>query len=584
MATETGSPQREPTPTAPSLAANPTAPNSLPQKRVLEDDHSPAVSSPLNPDIKPQSKVQIQPPDESQIMGREKRTKKESLKKRESKVPASGVASSRAGTPDAKQGPEPTPAETSPMRYKLASPKLSDFEPARGPIFVPHHEISSGADGSKIEFCETTEHVYNKKNFHYTHCIADPAFPSSFYYRQTEPEPYGPHMSFEDTATHIFFDKTGRHVSTDKGFRMSRANVAVREGRYYWECRITRGIPKTKGPENSEALPHVRVGWARREAVVDAPVGFDAYSYGIRDVAGQKVHMSRPKDFSPPGEDLREGDVIGLEIQLPSEILHRKIVQGKYNPAVDLLDEGHHTSAEEAPNIVRDRIPIRFKAHIYFEKIDYHTAKELDDLMNPSPMGSSGPVGSAEPPNPTHRFPNLRTLPNSHIKIYKNGVEMGTPFTNLLAFLPPASKPSPQPGAREGLDDGMLGYYPAVSVFRGGAAEVNFGPDFWYPPPGYEGGNTKGDVEMRDADQPAPQQKKVQFGGEPPVKSVDERYNDQIVEDIVYDIIDEVGFWMQDGGEVVDRVAEKAGDLGDSATGLVVAGGREEIKELVQDD
>lgn len=573
MATDAGTPQRELTPTAPPPAANPTAPNSLPQKRVLDDDHSPAVSSPLNPQANPPSKVQIQTPDESQTMGREKRTKKESLKKRESKGGAavSGVDSSRA-TPDPKhRDGDPSAAETSPMRYKLAPPKPSDFEPARGPIFVPHHEVPSGADGSTIEFWETTEHVYNKKNFHYTHCIADPNFPSSFYYRHTEPEPYGPHMSFEDTATHIFFDKTGRHITTDKGFRMARASVAVREGRFYWECRITRGLLKSKGPEDPDSHGHVRVGWARREASVDAPVGFDAYSYGIRDVAGQKVHMSRPKDFFPPGEDLREGDVIGLEIQLPSEHLHRKVVQGRYNPAVDLLDEGSHTLAEEAPNIVRDRIPIRFKAHIYFEKIDYHTSKELDDLMNPSPMGSSGPVGSAEPPNPTHRFPNLRSLPHSHIKVYKNGVLMGTPFTNLLAFLPPASKPSPQPGAREGLDDGMLGYYPAVSVFRGGAAEVNFGPDFWYPPPGYEQ-----DVEMKDADEAAPEQATARSGSTG-IKAVSERYDDQIVEDIVYDVIDEVAFWMQDGGKVVDRVAEKAGETAPAV-------GREEIKELVQDD
>jgi COMPASS component BRE2 len=253
-------------------------------------------------------------------------------------------------------------------------------------------------------------------------------------------------------------------------------------------------------------------------------------------------------------------------------------VQGRYNPAVDLVDEETTT---EAPNIVRDRIPIRFKAHIYFESVDYHTAKELDDLMNPSPMGSSGPVGSVEPPNPTHRCPNMRTLPNSHIKVYKNGALMGTPFTNLMAFLPPASKPLAQPGAREGLDDGMLGYYPAVSVFRGGAADVNFGPDFWYPPPGYEGGGGKGkDVEMRDADDG---EQPVQLGSSG-IRALSERYDDQIVEDIVYDVIDEVAFWMQDGGKVVAGRDEKVGDGAESVAGLAVGVGREEIKELVQDD
>ena len=283
--------------------------------------------------------------------------------------------------------------------------------------------------------------------------------------------------------------------------------------------------------------------------------------------------MSRPKDFFPSGEDIREGDVIGLEIQLPSERLHRKVVQGQYNPAVDLADEEIYGSAPapEASNIVRDRIPIRFKSHIYFEKIDYHTTKELDDLMNPSPMAAGG---SSDPPNPNHPIPALRTLPNSHIKIYKNGVLMGTPFTNLLAFLPPASKMTQQPPGRECLDDGSLGYYPAVSVFRGGAAELNFGPDFWHPPPGISsasGGKTNAeDVEMADAG-PAP----------PELMPISDRYAEQIAEDVVYDMIDEVGFLMQDGGKVVDRTGKD--DKASEAPGLVPVAS-EEIKELVQDD
>ncbi|KAJ9136498.1 Set1 complex component ash2 [Pleurostoma richardsiae] len=567
MATDSEAPKREATPTS--------APSSLPQKRVLEDDHVPAVSSPLNPDFK-SAKSQSQ--DENPAMAREKRTKKESLKKRESKGAPTGGDSARA-TPDPKQPQKKVkhapPAEVSPMRYKLPPPKPGDFEEARGPVFVSHHEVQ-GPAGEEIEFFETTEHVYNKKNFVYTHCIADPGFPSSFYYRSTEPEPHGAHMSFEDAATHMYFDKSGRHITTDKGFRMARANVAVREGRWYWECKITRGTLQEKPPAGSEqpdSHGHVRVGFARREASVDAPVGFDAYSYGIRDVSGQKVHMSRPKDFFPPGEEIREGDVLGLEIQLPSENLHRKVVQGNYNPAVDFVDEVSPNA--EAPNIVRDRIPIRFKAHIYFEKIDYHTTKELDDLMNPSPMSSSGPVQS-EPPNPNHPVPGLRTLPNSWIKVYKNGVLMGTAFDNLLVFLPPASKPAAQQDARDGLDDGMVGYYPAVSVFRGGAAEVNFGPKFWYPPSGYTDGQE--DVEMTGQDD-QPTNGQQPEGSSPGPSAISQRYDEQIVEDIVYDIIDEVDFWMKDGARIIDRTRR---DEKIEAVGMTA--GREEIKELVQDD
>ncbi|KAI1126294.1 hypothetical protein F5Y10DRAFT_245300 [Nemania abortiva] len=574
--------------------------SSIPQKRALEDDHAPPISSPLNPNPSSQ-----QSHDDPATTSREKpaRTKKETLKKRESKggigggigAGAGGGAGGNGGTDSSRATPDPkikdrVPSESSPLRFKLAPPKPSDFDPARGPIFTHHHDIPA-PDGAVLQFFETSEHVYNKKSYQYLHCIADPVFPSSFYYRQTEPEPYGPHISFEDASTHMFFDQSGRHVTTDKGFRMARANVAVREGTWYWECKVTRGILNSEaGTKNAgsskdaayqpESHGHVRIGFARREASLDAPVGFDAYSYGLRDVAGQKVHMSRPKDFFPPGEDIKEGDVIGLEIRLPSEHLHRKIVQGQYNPAVDLNEE--EDSIVEAANIVRDRIPIRFKAHIYFEKIDYHTTKELEDLMNPSPVGTSGQGGNrqGDKPNPNHNVPALRTLPNSYIKVYKNGVPMGTPFTDLFAFLPPASKPQVQPGAREGKDDGMLGYYPAISVFRGGSVETNFGPDFWYPPPGYVAPQGNADVDMVDVDEDTvrvgtPQQKKLDK-----TRALAERYDEQIVEDIVADVVDEVDFWMQDGARVLDRT----GGRDEKAEPVGIAPASEEIKELVQDD
>lgn len=362
---------------------------------------------------------------------------------------------------------------------------------------------------------------------------------------------------------------------------MAKANVGIRQGRWYWECKITSGIPKRKRSEShiTEESPrgHVRMGWARREATLDAPVGFDAYSYGLRDVAGQKVYMSRPKDFFPAQEDIREGDVIGLEINLPSESLHRKVVEGHYNPAVDLADD--EAIGIETADIIRDRVPIRFKTHLYFEQIEYAATKELEELMNPSPVISStgGLAGAGQEPSPTHPVPSLRTLPHSNIKIYKNGELIGTAFEELLAFLPPASKPQAQVGAREGLDDGMLGYYPAISVFRGGAAEVNFGPDFWFPPTGY---NDNDDVDMIGIDQPLPSNLQK-------LQAVGERYDEQIVEDIVYDIVDEVDFWMQDGGVVRKGAtngvlrASNGGTAEDSAGGVLSSEG---IRELVQVD
>lgn len=421
----------------------------------------------------------------------------------------------------------------------------------------------------------TSSSVFNKKNFRYTHCIADPSFPSSLFYRQSETEPYIPRINFEDQSTHVFLDATGRHITTDKGFRMAKANVCVREGRFYWECKITSGIPK-KG-QMSEG--HVRVGWARREATLESMCGFDAYSYGIRDVGGQKVHLSRPQDFFPRGENIEVGDVIGLEINLPSEALHRKIVEGHYNPAVDLDD--NEAKPIEAADIIRDRVPIRFKSHLYFEQIDYLPVKELEDLMNPVPtMSSSGGVGGTNQcPGPTHPVPAMRTLPNSNIKIYKNGVYMGEAFKDLFAFLPPASKPQAQVGARDGLDDGMLGYYPAVSIFRGGAAEINLGPDFWYPPPGSDPDDDEVDMVGSDQ-QPTSKPKKA--------RPVSDRYDEQIAEDIVYDIVDEVDFWMQDGFVVPNQIFNRTlanattSNVGEESGEGIMADG--EIKELVQEE
>jgi COMPASS component BRE2 len=117
-------------------------PSAVPQKRTIDDDHAPAVPSPLNPEPK---KVHV----DDTAVTREKRTKKESLKKRESK----GLPDSARATPDPKLE---QPVELAPIRYKLAHPKPTDFDPPRGPVFTPHHEVQD-PDGRTIEFCETSD-------------------------------------------------------------------------------------------------------------------------------------------------------------------------------------------------------------------------------------------------------------------------------------------------------------------------------------------------------------------------------------------------------------------------------------------
>lgn len=98
-----------------------------------DEPHVPAVSSPLNPDFA-NTRTRKAPV-------REQREKKESLKKREAK----GGEGTRNGTPDTqshgKKSKRPTHRSTvlSPIRYKLAPPKPTDFDPPRAPVFTPMH-------------------------------------------------------------------------------------------------------------------------------------------------------------------------------------------------------------------------------------------------------------------------------------------------------------------------------------------------------------------------------------------------------------------------------------------------------------
>lgn len=144
MSTDQISPKREPTPTIPMA--------SLPQKRALEDDHQPTISSPLNPDFKPKDEAPL-------ARERASRAKKESLKKRESKGGSLAPDTGARATPDPKSTPKKHKRNTSapaPMRYKLPPPKSTDFDAPRGPIFVPSHK-KIGPDGSTIQFNETTD-------------------------------------------------------------------------------------------------------------------------------------------------------------------------------------------------------------------------------------------------------------------------------------------------------------------------------------------------------------------------------------------------------------------------------------------
>ena len=556
--------------------------------QVAERGYTPTVPSPLNPTLS-RSTTKTPAPTPAAIQ-REHREKKETLKKRESGAAALGGHSTLG-----KRKANASHAHPSPQRFNVPPPRALDFEPPKEDLMVQHEPTPFMMRDGEQQLYKPIDLAENKKGYRYSRSIADPLFPHKQYYRSTSPPPHYARLSFEDADKWMHFTPTALITTNEKGWRMTRSNMCAREGTLYYEVKIHRGVP-AEGPipDSSMPEPHVRFGWARREAPLDAPVGFDGYSYGVTDIRFEPMHRSRPGKFfqpkkpkpkggkaaapltitlAPEDQHVKEGDVIGLELQLPSLALHQKVVSGIYNPAVDTTDGFDKVSPDtddagaEALDVIRDRIPVPYKGNSYFEILDYVATRPMevytDRATNLSTLSATVSSSGASlaaikdniktPPHPNHEQPSLRTLPHSAMRVYKNGRLVGTAFENLLAFLPPASQASKLMGAREGFDDGLVGYFPAVSCFWGGIAEVNFGDGphgFWAPPAHLQTTKPRptDDVTMQDSGAEA---EPAGPGGWQPGRTcrpVGERYTEQIAEDVVWDVIDEVDFFMQDGG------------------------------------
>lgn len=335
---------------------------------------------------------------------------------------------------------------------------------------------------------------HNRKGFRYGLCVAQPSL-SSVLYSSAEVEPKRARLSYEDKSPQAFISQDGLTVSTFKGFRSARANVFMAEGDWYFEVKVLNSevsesasnspVVDSPIPERTPApsTGHVRLGIARREASLEAPVGHDAYGYGLRDVTGEKVHISRPVPFM--NEPFGVGDVIGFHVSIPSR--------------------------QQSPvDVFRDRFPIWYKGQHFFEFLDYVPTKRMESLILPT---------TAYKKKFKDDKSGIATIPGSFVKIYKNGRDMGIAFSDLKDFLPPNSKLSPALAVNDVANDGCLGYYPIVSVFQGGTARFNFGPNFHFPIDDVKHGK---------------------------VRPLCERYDEQIAEDIVYDLVDQVGYEEQD--------------------------------------
>ncbi|KAF8352305.1 COMPASS complex protein [Amanita rubescens] len=347
---------------------------------------------------------------------------------------------------------------------------------SRGPVFIPT------VDGS--EYYKTDLVGVNRVGFRYIPAgINPPGYIQPCRTIESNPTTY--RVSWEDRSPSVKVTKDGLGLAGTAGFRSARCNAPMREGRWYMEVKITNGGGEHVGDESRRDGSHVRLGWGRREAPVNGPVGLDGYSYGYRDKTGEKVTLSHPR---PYGRSFGSGDVIGMYISLPA----RRQADPK-----DSLDPAH---------IKRERIPIDLKGQETFEMLEYPQSKEMISLMDysgKSTSSASHPESCPDRSNSTgggkQAQPALRplpTLPNSRISFFVNGESQGIAFEGLYDYLPLRQTDSSRRGkekkrTREGVkehrenpfDDGSLGYYPFISLFNEACIRLNPGPEFEFPPP-----------------------------------------------------------------------------------------------------
>ncbi|OWF50318.1 set1/Ash2 histone methyltransferase complex subunit ASH2-like isoform X1 [Mizuhopecten yessoensis] len=227
------------------------------------------------------------------------------------------------------------------------------------------------------------EHPFNKDGYRYILAESDPHAPNRQAFDESldwagKPIPGYLYRTFlgaevlialNDRAPQLKVSEDRLSVTGDKGYSLIRATHGVRRGAWYYEVLI----------EEMPADTASRIGWSQELGNLQAPVGYDKFSYSWRSSKGTKFHQSRGKHYSSSG--YVEGDVIGFFIHMPEPEDARKTL----------------------PQTYKDRPLVKFKSHLYYEEKDYVTETEK----------------------------NLKPIRGSQMIMYKNGVSQGIAFEDV---------------------------------------------------------------------------------------------------------------------------------------------------------
>lgn len=235
------------------------------------------------------------------------------------------------------------------------------------------------------------EHPYNKDGYGYI--LAEPDYnadrrdfeldsfagkpiPGEIYRVALQPAVY---LALHDRAPQLKVSDDRLTVTGDKGYSSIRSNYGVSRGSWYFEINMTNL------PENTAT----RLGWCQQYGNLQAPLGYDKFSYSWRSIKGTRFHQSRGKHYS---YGYCEGDVLGFHISLMTpEVL----------------------SLEHLPKTHKEQALIKFKNHLHYEEKD--ASEQYEKTMKPQ-KGSS-------------------------MSFFKNGLNQGVAFTEIFegTYFPAAS-------------------------------------------------------------------------------------------------------------------------------------------------
>lgn len=446
------------------------------------------------------------------------------------------------------------------------------------PILHETHQVKNEQLQTNIEFVRPEDIPLNKRNFIYHPCAANPLF-TELGYSSTEYPFEKPGMNISDRSDNMSFSLNSNStvsVHESLGWRTSKCDIFIKEGTCYWEVEVIKGgLPENidinsslqRKKDSLNSTPHLRVGISRREAALESPVGFDSYGYSVRDTSLESIHEGKISQVLNNTNSVKANDRLGFLLKLPT--LESQIEQANeyIQKRIDLLIENSHQidgidgnndestinpskkRTKLAPtnndferalledidlrNVIRDKIPIRYKNQLFFESTDY--------VKTTKPEYYSADKKETK---------DYYTLKKSKLSIYLNGEYLGNAFEDLKQFLPPFSelqynekfyfgywkngealeeKEQENITGNSGIskkkclilrnkyvNNNQLGYYPTISCFNGGTAEIITRIE---------------DLKYFD---------KIRTETQAPVKTLDVLYMEKIAEDIVWDIVDEI--------------------------------------------